>query len=91
MEPHAVKGIPDAVTENPVAATEFFVTATVPPGRSPIPEPAPLRRLAEKPVEIPSPDVRAMRARAAAIVRELETGGKNSKNKNNRELSRQSQ
>ncbi len=53
--------------------------------------PPPLLRLAAKPVEIPSPDVRAMRARAAAIVRELETGGKNGKNKNNRELSRQSQ
>ena len=24
MEPHAVRGIPDAVTENPVAATDFF-------------------------------------------------------------------
>ena len=53
--------------------------------------PPPLLRLAAKSVKIPSPDVRAMKARAAAIVRELETGGKNSKNKNNRELSRQSQ
>ena len=91
MEPHAVRGIPDAVTENPVTATECSVTATVPPGRSPVPEPAPLRRLAAKPVEISSSDVRAMKARAAAIVQELETGGKNGKNKNNRELSRQSQ
>ena len=91
MEPHAVRGIPDAVTENPVAATECSVTATVPPGRSPVPEPAPLRRLAAKSVKSPSPDVRAMKARAAAIVQELETGGKNGKNKNNRELSRQSQ
>ena len=32
-----------------------------------------------------------MRVRAAAIAQELETGGKNGKNKNNRELSRQSQ
>ena len=32
-----------------------------------------------------------MQARAAAIVRELETGGKNGKNKRSRELSRQSQ
>ena len=32
-----------------------------------------------------------MKTRAAAIVRELETGGKNGKNKNNLELSRQSQ
>ena len=91
MEPHAVRGIPDAVTENPVAATECSITATVPPGRSSVPEPAPLRRLAAKPVEIPSPDVRAMWVRAAAIAQELETGGKNGKNKNNRELSRQSQ
>ena len=53
--------------------------------------PPPLLRLAAKSVKIPSPDVRAMKVRAAAIVRELETGGKNSKNKNNRELSRQSQ
>ena len=53
--------------------------------------PPPLLRLAAKSVKIPSPDVRAMKARAAAIVRELETGGKNGKNKNNRELSRQSQ
>ena len=67
MEPHAVRGIPDAVTENPVAATDFSVTATVPPGRSPVPELAPLRRLAAKRVKIPSPDVSAMRARSAAI------------------------
>ena len=32
-----------------------------------------------------------MRVRAAAIVRELETGGENGKNKSSRELSRQSQ
>ena len=49
------------------------------------------RRLAAKPVKISSPDVRAMQARAAAIVRELETGGGNGKNKRRRELSRQSQ
>ena len=91
MEPHAVRGIPDAVTENPVAATECSVTATVPPGRSPVPEPAPLRRLAAKPVEIPSPDVSAMRVRAAAIAQEPETGGENGKNKSSLELSRQSQ
>ena len=40
MEPHAVKGIPDAVTGNSVAVTEKLVTATIPPGRSPVPEPA---------------------------------------------------
>ena len=40
MEPHAVRGIPDAVTGNSVAVTEFSVTATVPPGRPPVPEPA---------------------------------------------------
>ena len=91
MEPHTVRGIPDAVTGNSVAVTEKLVTATVPPGRSPVPEPAPLRRLAAKPVKISSPDVRAMWVRAAAIAQELETGGKNGKNKNNRELSRQSQ
>ena len=91
MEPHAVRDIPDAVTENPVAATECSVTATVPPGRSPVPEPAPLRRLAAKSVKIPSPDVRAMKARAAAIVQTLEAGERNGKNKRRRELSRQSQ
>lgn len=49
------------------------------------------RRLAKKPVKIPSPDVRVMRVRAAAIARELEADGKNGKNKHRRELSRQSQ
>ena len=41
MEPHAVKGIPDVVMGNPVAATDFSVTATVPLGRSPVPEARP--------------------------------------------------
>ena len=91
MKMHDVMRFPAAVTGTSVAAAVRTVTATVPPGRSPVPEPAPLRRLAAKPVEISSSDVRAMKARAAAIVRELETGGKNGKNKNNRELSRQSQ
>ena len=81
MEPHAVRGIPDAVTGNSVAVTEKLVTATIPPGRSPVPEPAPLRCLAAKPVEIPSPDVRAMRVRTAAIAQEPETGGGNGKDK----------
>ena len=113
MEPHAVRGIPDAVTGNSVAVTEFSVTATVPPGRPPVPEPAssaplgslrpfrpaghpfrsppPLRRLAAKPAKIPSPDVRAMRVRAAAIAQEPETGGENGKSKSSLELSRQNQ
>ena len=91
MEPHTVRGIPDAVTGNSVAVTEKLVTATVPPGRSPVPEPAPLRRLAAKSVKIPSPDVRAMRVSAAAIAQELEAGGGNGKDKYRRELSRQSQ
>ena len=73
-----------AVTERRVAAAGRTVTTSVASACL-------ARRLAAKPVKIPSPDVRAMRARAAAIVRELETGGKNGKNKNNRELSRQSQ
>ena len=84
MEPHAVKGIPDAVTGNSVAVTEKLVTATIPPGRSPVPELAPLRRLAAKRVKIPSPDVSAMRARSAAIAQEPETGGENGKNKHRR-------
>ena len=84
VEPHAVKGIPDVVMGNPVAATDFSVTATVPPGRSPVPELAPLRRLAAKRVKIPSPDVSAMRARSAAIAQEPETGGENGKNKHRR-------
>ena len=91
MEPNAVRGIPDAVTENPVTATEFSVTATVPPGRSPVPELAPLRRLAAKRVKIPSPDVSAMRVHAAAIAQEPETGGENGKSKSSLELSRQNQ
>ena len=84
VEPHAVKGIPDVVMGNPVAATDFSVTAAVPPGRSPVPELAPLRRLAAKRVKIPSPDVSAMRARSAAIAQEPETGGENGKNKHRR-------
>ena len=41
MTMHDVRKKPIAVTENPVAVTEFSVTAIVPPGRSLVPEPAP--------------------------------------------------
>ena len=53
--------------------------------------PPPLLRLAAKSVKIPSPDVRAMKARAAAIAQEPEAGGGSGKDKYRRELSRQSQ
>ena len=84
MTKHEMMRFLAAVTERRVAAAGRTVTTSVASACL-------ARRLAAKLVEIPSPDVRAMRARAAAIVRELETGGKNGKNKNNRELSRQSQ
>ena len=75
----------------PVAATERRVAAAGRTGAATVASACLARRLAAKPVKIPSPDVRAMWVRAAAIAQELETGGKNGKNKNNRELSRQSQ
>ncbi len=81
MTMHDLMRISAAATGTSVAAAERTVGATVPPGRSPVPEPAPLRRLAAKPVEIPSPDVRAMRVRTAAIAPEPETGDGNGKNK----------
>ena len=49
------------------------------------------RRLAAKPVKISSPDVRAMKTRAAAIAQEPEMGGENGKSKSSLELSRQNQ
>ena len=73
-----------AVTERRVAAAGRTVTTSVASACL-------ARRLAAKPVKIPSPDVRAMRARAAAIAPESETGGGNGKDKYRRELSRQSQ
>ena len=88
---HDLMRISAAATGTSVAAAERTVGATVPPGRSPVPELAPLRRLAAKRVKIPSPDVSAMRARSAAIAQEPETGGENGKNKSSLELSRQSQ
>ena len=74
MTKHEMMRFLAAVTERRVAAAGRTVTTSVASACLP-------RRLAAKPVKIPSPDVRAMRARAAAIAPESETGDGNGKNK----------